>query len=515
MEVLPNGNILMCGSCRAPEHQFDIPLISLLNPDGNVLWENTLTMHGRFSGITKGNNNTLLVYGIGHENYTDSLMYLRYDKVALTEADSLVISHAKIEAESTYCADDSLKLTALPEGLNYVWNTGQTTQTIFVREGSYTVEVKDNYGHQSLSEPFVVTERPLPQFHLDIDKPNVCPGDSSLVSIIVDNDNGGPCTFEWPDTPSQGTGPTAYIKSDATFHVGVTDQTGCSAGVTSNIEIEQAVIEPVCLVTVEEESGKNMIVWEKMQNSHIAEYRVYKEGNRAGEFEMMGSRSIGDPSYFIDTDSNPEARSLRYSLSTVNNCGTESELSEAHKTMHLTINAGMNNSWNLIWEKYEGFDYASFNIYRGSEPLQMQLIATMPSNIFTFSDQVPPLGTSLYQIEAVKDSPCELTELKSTSGSFISSLSNLVSSESLGETSVVSGRNIRIWPNPSDGVIFIRTEGTDHSVISVISPDGKVLQTIETISGDNLVDLSHQTKGIYFIRISNSDGMVYRKIVLN
>ncbi|PLX01136.1 MAG: hypothetical protein C0594_14190, partial [Marinilabiliales bacterium] len=107
------------------------------------------------------------------------------------------------------------------------------------------------------------------------------------------------------------------------------------------------------------------------------------------------------PSVYTDINSNPSQQSDRYRISVIDTCNNESELSEAHKTMHLTVSTGV-GVYNLIWENYEGFDFGSYLIYRGTSPNNLTPIGTIQSNLTTYTDYQPQ-GLYYYQIAVMKD----------------------------------------------------------------------------------------------------------------
>gem|GEM_PF-6395672 len=66
----------------------------------------------------------------------------------------------------------------------------------------------------------------------------------------------------------------------------------------------------------------------------------------------------------------------------------------------------MGNTWNLIWEPYQGFVVSSYNIYRGTTPNQLQLIGTISGVNTQFTDLTPSAGYLYYQVEVVAPYAC-------------------------------------------------------------------------------------------------------------
>ena len=55
------------------------------------------------------------------------------------------------------------------------------------------------------------------------------------------------------------------------------------------------------------------------------------------EYFQIGTVDVANESVFVDEFSDVTQRPWRYKLSVVDDCGVESDLSDKHKTMHLTI----------------------------------------------------------------------------------------------------------------------------------------------------------------------------------
>jgi hypothetical protein len=162
------------------------------------------------------------------------------------------------------------------------------------------------------------------------------------------------------------------------------------------------------------------VVWEKPVSTAIDSFYVYKEINQANVYQKVGGTSFADSAIFDDVSSNPAVQAYRYKLSAIDSCGVESDLGDFHKTIHLTINQGIGSSWNLIWSGYEGFNFPSYNIYRGSNSSNMVLLTTIASNLTSYTDLTAPGGQLYYQIEVVGSYSCD------PSKSFNSSRSNIV-----------------------------------------------------------------------------------------
>lgn len=87
---------------------------------------------------------------------------------------------------------------------------------------------------------------------------------------------------------------------------------------------------------------------------------------------------------------------------------------------------------------------------------------------------------------------------------------------------------IGIFPNPSEGIIEIRSEGQELSELKVYNVSGeivykKALSDLRNIGNGNslpinystTMDLSEQNAGIYFLQIQTKQGMISKKIIIS
>ncbi|HBX52565.1 MAG: hypothetical protein A2275_07925 [Bacteroidetes bacterium RIFOXYA12_FULL_35_11] len=73
-------------------------------------------------------------------------------------------------------------------------------------------------------------------------------------------------------------------------------------------------------------------------------------------------------------------------------------------------------------------------------------------------------------------------------------------------------KNIMVYPNPTDGLIYIYN--ADNSEISLYNILGKQVLTVSKATNVNTLDLSGLPQGNYFVKISNGKEVVTKKVVL-
>jgi hypothetical protein len=142
-----------------------------------------------------------------------------------------------ITGDSLVCGSNSATFTA-SGGDTYLWNTGETTQSISVDQtGIYTVTVTDAFGCSSTCDKGLTAGTP---FSLDTDVTDVfCKGEStgSIILNVIGGDAN--MTYEWSngETTKDISGLSA-----GTYTVTVTDVNGCSASTSATVDEPAAVL---------------------------------------------------------------------------------------------------------------------------------------------------------------------------------------------------------------------------------------------------------------------------------
>ncbi|MBI4649499.1 MAG: hypothetical protein HY738_23590 [Bacteroidia bacterium] len=181
-----------------------------------------------------------------------------------------------------------------------------------------------------------------------------------------------PLSYNW--IPAAGLSNTTVVNPVANPPETTTYTLTVSDGIltvynTITVTVEALPAPPLCMVTVDTETGKNKIVWEKAQDLSIVSYYIYKESIIAGNYNLLDTVPYDSLSVFIDTSSNPGQQSERYKIAALDTCGNLSEMSELHKTIHLGISPRIPQGYILIWEHYEGFTFNTYVIYGEQAPI--------------------------------------------------------------------------------------------------------------------------------------------------
>jgi len=299
------------------------------------------------------------------------------------------------------------------------------------------------------------------------------------------------------------------VSNSGSYSVSVTGANGCSAS-SAPFNVNASFVAPpqVCIVGMDSLTNENRIVWEKPLTLGIDSFYVYKESNVSNVYTKIGAKDYNQLAVFLDVNSNPAVQAYRYKISALDTCGTESNVGDFHKTIHLTINQGVGNSWNLIWSHYEGLTFGSYNIYRGTSLSNMALLTTIQSNLSSYTDLAPPTGPLFYQIEVVNPNNCDPTKIMN----YGLSKSNIVDNGVIGiDEQLLS--TINVYPNPTNDKFTLNVSNdllgksyviTDFS--GRIISQGKINSLIQTI------DIQNISKGSYLLQIDKSTAKAIKVI---
>lgn len=401
--------------------------------------------------------------------------------------------------------------------LRYKWtpSTGLNNDTIarptvtINSTTTYTVTVTSPTGCTATDNVRVVAN-PV-TINVGTDKSSLC-GSPVQLGIMSTNYTGSDLKYKW--TPATGLNNDTIANPMASasaikYTLTVTTPLGCTASDEVAISIIPMSRPSLKYIGVNNQNH-NQLFWTNPSITGIELYNIYKETNAYNVYAKIGSVPFGSETTFVDTLSNPDIQSNKYKISIVEQCGTETALSDYHKTLHLSINKGIGSVWNLSWEPYEGFVVSTYNIYRGTTPANMQQIASLSGSNIQFSDYTAPTGDIYYQIEAVSSSSSNSKSNYSQAAktqTAITSRSNIATNKSdieglfdLNDDS----HSFVVYPNPAtSNTIYVKTEvaNFDKFQLNIINGLGQVMKTINLTSNNELIDISDLNNGLYLLII--------------
>ena len=237
-----------------------------------------------------------------------------------------------------------------------------------------------------------------------------CNGYTNLHAYVTYNGT-GTISYSW--TPSTGLSSTTDsvvtagpLTASMTYVVTVTDGT-LTASDTVHVDVVPLPPDSICIVAVDSVSNHPIVVFEKHVSGPIDYYKIYRESNVAGIYDSIGFIPADTAGVFVDSAANVIVRAYSYKITSVDSCGNESIMSAHHKTMHLQVNQGAGNNWNLVWTPYEGLFIQSYQIWRGTDTINMALIGTVPGSNTSYTDLNPPTGGLYYMVRIISAYTCQ------------------------------------------------------------------------------------------------------------
>ncbi len=437
----------------------------------------------------------------------------------ITQPTAITISSV---VENATCAGSDGSAVAVVSGGNkpyiYKWSTGGIYQIEEgLAAGVYSVTVTDAKGCKMV-QPILVNNVGGPVVTItDVQGTGCTITTNGSISTSV---SGGVPSYNYLWSPGGQTTPSITGLSPGSYQVRVTDFNNCVGVNSTVIRQEPPDVNPICLVTVDTATDVNMVVWEKLNTTDVSHYNIYRESSVKGEYQLIGSRNVDSLSVFVDPVADPTVRSWRYCLSVVDECGNESKLSDPHKTMHLTMNLGLNDAVNLIWDHYEGFDVPTYDIYKYLPATGWANLTSLAANLTSYTDANVTDEGVYYFIEIMAPEPgCTATDFKAAT--LNSSRSNRKGKLKIssGIESIIDLSKLNIYPNPSSGIINVSMElkGMDNVTLTVFDVNGKRIMQKKY---DNVpyyletqVDLSGYGDGIYHVQLKTSNALLHRILI--
>lgn len=244
------------------------------------------------------------------------------------------------------------------------------------------------------------------------------------------------------------TGNMAYVRFESDGQYGLRlyakapgGKAYCDRVVTVYDVLEKTDID---LVTVDQASGKYKISWSGSEElpSFVKSINIYKETSVYNDFMLLASVPATQKDY-TDLYSNPQVASARYCISVTCDGGIETALGTPHKGVHVMMNRGAGNSWNILWNKYEGAEIGTYRILRGTSPQNLSVIAEVAGSTTSYTDVNAPAGTLYYALSYDVASDVKSTARNTGLRTSADIISNIVCTDNA--TSAVLAENVYIY----------------------------------------------------------------------
>jgi hypothetical protein len=418
-------------------------------------------------------------------------------------------SEQQLLVKSNYTGSENLNYSWTPaSGLNLsnianpIVSVAQTT--------TFYANVKTVNGCKAV-DTITINVNPL-TVNAGADKTHLCGGSVQLDSALTNYAGNAALTYTWlpkaglnnssiPNPISSSPGVTYTLTISTPFGA-------CKATDQVKVSIAPLNAHEICIATVDT-SSKNVITWDKLEMSLLDSFLIYKESNVAGNYVKIGSLPK-NATTFTDMASKPELNSNRYKISIKDTCGVETLLSAPHKTMHLAVNKGTGNTWDLSWDGYEGFTVSSYIIYRGTSMKNLQFLDATAGTSAQYTDNNPPPGDVYYQLEVTRPGGCSPTNPTNTSRS------NIAASNKVGVDELENGFHFSIYPNPASDAVSIHLEKGvfKNTLLNIYNSIGALVKTINMEQNDQVVDVSDLSNGFYMISVKMNTISSQQKLMI-
>lgn len=391
-------------------------------------------------------------------------------------------------------SDGSISLAA-ENDYSYQWIGEEVTTNKIenIKAGNYSVQITDERGCKSLETYTVSQPEEISVAIADVVNPR-CGIQSEIRLNAV-----GEYTYLWSNGSTEKDLVGAGIGE---YSVVVTNpETGCSTTLTQSLELTFQKPQ-ISLVTVSKETGKNLIVWVRENTDQIAYYTIYRENSEANKFNAIGTLKYSEISVFEDEDADPMARQWSYKISATDVCGNETELSEAHTTLHLNEMESMHEGKaELIWQPYEGLEYNSFYIVRETKVNNytfIDTVTTVPSTLTSYTAEIPPVGKSIFYVGIKLDKVIDPKKfLKAESGPFVIALSNIAEAENNVAVCRITKSNAEVYA--IGHTLYIMNP--ENLEVSIFDINGRKIDVPQTSKSSEFLV---KNDGVYLVKVGES-----------
>ncbi len=185
-----------------------------------------------------------------------------------------------------------------------------------------------------------------------------------------------------------------------TLKLTLTNANGCTSVMQQPLTILSANEIPQIGIVEPDANGHNEIVWGWTVNTAVfTQVEVLKETNIYNQFVSLGVVPATE-GYFTDLSSQADQRAERYAIVGIMANDVEAPRSNVHQTVHLNINRGLtDNTFNLIWNAYQGTEIATYSVLRGASAETLQPIASLSGANTSYTDYAPSAAETYYAIE--------------------------------------------------------------------------------------------------------------------
>lgn len=323
------------------------------------------------------------------------------------------------------------------------------------------------------------------------------------------------CTFTLNDNSMQyawsnGTTTQSITITPSMATLYVVTATKNSKSFIDTLEIKQVQTvynEELKLATISE-NGKNVVLaWERTDKKGTAKYSLWREG-LTNKYSKIGQLPFDSISVFVDSLADINKRAYKYKMTTTDTCGMESDLNNsiAQKTIHLQ-KTFINNELQLKWTLYEGADILGYKVLEGANYTQMHEVDSFATDQTTYTVSNP--GINKYRVVSIFTDTISPSSLKSDSGPFSQSMSNMAESELTESNEISQEMAIVALPNPANGTFtcLVKNNSKADILLQLIDNIGIIVYSKVFLNTTWIEQKITIPTGSYFLKVSSGSSV--------
>lgn len=469
-----------------------------------ILWSNGST------SLTNSN----LVAGTYEVTITDATGCVSVGSYSVGQAPLIQLTSV-VEDPTSACGAGDGSIDATATGgigvldLEYfdINNNAVSNDPLTAPAGFYNLVVSDINGC-SQTFPLTIEDPNGPVIAVDTIISSSCSNDGQIQLINVGNNA---VSYLWSNS---GTTLNLSNLAPGNYSLQASNASGCVSSSFYTVDATLPQDVEICLITVDTSTNTNLLVWEKPITNDIAYFNIYRETSTSGVYQLIDTVNYTSLSQFTDPVADPSVRSWRYKISAVDACNVEGQVSDFHKTIHLSINLGLGGVYNLLWDEYEGFTYPEFRILRHTNPGGWIVLDQLPTTDFSYTDTPPTTNELDYFIEIVPQDTCSSTKIND----FNSSRSNRergslsVNPNSINESALEN--SFLVYPNPANESMNIENFTTQIVTLVITDISGKIIGQRKIQAGLSSFNTTSWDNGLYFFTLEmNGEKITHRQVV--
>jgi len=332
----------------------------------------------------------------------------------------------------------------------------------------------------------------------------ICPGQNLTIKAPVAT------SYAWN---TKATTQSLKVSETGTYSVTITAPNGCTNSASEHVTFHQPYAEQIKLATFNKANNAVIIAWTPTKGKQIASYCLQLLDDLTGKYKTISKRGLSDSTYVVDKKADVKSQTYSYRLIAYDSVCNDSAISNVHETIHLSCSQSTNASTEvqLSWNTYKGLTPDVYKIYAINNGIAVDSFSLANNGNQTFQRTYSNhKAGNTYRIGFDLASPVITGTLKSDSGPYSQSLSNLAESELTALTNEEAAK-IEIYPNPATTSFSVSIN--EPATVDIYSITSQLIFS-KTISSNENVSLEGIAVGTYIVKIKTNDAVITRSLVV-